>query len=275
MTERLLNRRRSVGGRALDGEVRFRAEQAVERIALLRAEISGVRFGGGLALIWQIAQVAEGLGDGVLAIERQGVELAHGAGDLLALSWGEPLHTFDAVEDAGALVGRHGVELLEAGADAGLLLRRQLLEAGLALEGLLLLLRGQVLVLLHPLAEVAGRAGVRALRIGRLAAGGLAVAIDGGAGAEGWLIGRGWRGVELLRRRFAADYGWMGGLRGLGCGLRIVVRGRGRRRGAAVSGSGCVLSERRGQAQEGTGCGGLENPAGCAVACHLAASWRI
>jgi len=147
-----------------------------------------------------------------LAVRRQGVELAHGAGDLLALRRGQALHALDAVEDALALIGRHGVELLEAGADTGLLLWRQLIEAGLAFQGLLLLLRREILVLLHPLAEVAGRAGIGALSVGGLATDGLAVAIDGWGGAEGWLlIGR---GVELLRLRSPADYGRVAGLRG-------------------------------------------------------------
>jgi hypothetical protein len=104
--------------------------------------------------------------------------------------------------------------LHEAGADAGLLLGRKLLEAGLALEGLLLLLRGEVLVLLHPLAEVAGGAGALAIR-------GLAVAIHRRAGAEG---GRVVAGVELLRVLRAADDWRVAGLRVLR--LRVVVRRR-------------------------------------------------
>jgi len=140
------------------------------------------------------------------------MQLSHGAGHLLALLGAEPLHAFHAIEHALALLRRHGVELLQSGADAGLLLWRQLIEAGLAFQGLLLLLWREILVLLHPLAEVAGRAGIGALSVGGLATDGLAVAIDGWGGAEGWLlIGR---GVELLRLRSPADYGRVAGLRG-------------------------------------------------------------
>jgi hypothetical protein len=89
------------------------------------------------------------------------MELAHGAGDLLALLGGELLHALDAVEGALALGGGHGVELREAVAEAILLAGGKLIEAGLMLEGALLFGGGEVLVILHPVAEVAGTDSAR------------------------------------------------------------------------------------------------------------------
>jgi hypothetical protein len=71
-----------------------------------------------------------------------------------------------------ALLGRHGVELCEMVKYAVLCVGGELPEAGLALHRLLLLLRIEIAVLIHPLSEVfaanAGRGHVAALNRSRL-----------------------------------------------------------------------------------------------------------
>lgn len=133
-----------------------------------------------------VAEGAEGARNEGAAVWREGAELGHGSAELLALGLGHTLDGFIALDDAVALFWRHLVETVEVLLNTLLLLRRELVEAGFLLELLLLLLWGEVVVVLDPLAEVliargdALNGGGRALRL--------------------CLLRRGLRGA-LLRRR--------------------------------------------------------------------------
>ena len=163
---RLLRRERLRGWRG-SGEEGLDGDEAGQGGALLVGEAfaeAGIVGEGGLALVGrEVADLAEGTGDEAAAIGRKAGELGHGSADLLAADRVEVLHGLGAGEDALALVGRHHVELGEAVAHALLDLRGELAEAGLALEGALLLRQGEVAVAAHPLGEVLVALGAEAL----------------------------------------------------------------------------------------------------------------
>ena len=110
---------------------------------------------GGLTLVRrEIAQIAEGVGNGAAAVRGEAGELAHGAAHLLTLLGGEMLHGFGAGNDALPFFWSHVVELGEAVVHALLHLRGQIAETGFTLQGPLLLRHGEVAVTVHPLGEM-------------------------------------------------------------------------------------------------------------------------
>lgn len=158
------------GGRRKKGLDR---DQVIEGGALLVGEAGSdaVRVERSLTLVGgKIADIAEGVGDGVATVGWKTGELRHRSAHLLALFRGEVLHDLGAGEDTLPLHGRHGVELGEAPAHALLHLRREIVEAGLTLEGTLLLGEGQMAVAVHPLRQM------------------FLVSL----GAEGGMLGRSW-----------------------------------------------------------------------------------
>jgi hypothetical protein len=83
------------------------------------------------------------------------MKLLHGVIPLLLLLRTEPLKTFDPVEHADALLGAHAVEVIQL-VELALLGRGvEFSEAGLILQGAVLLGGREILVVLDPLFEVA------------------------------------------------------------------------------------------------------------------------
>jgi hypothetical protein len=101
-----------------------------------------------------LAEVAEGTADEAAAILRKAAELLHCSAKLLALRDAHVGDGFVALEEAAALLGRHIVELGKAVAEPLLGLGGKIVEAGLALERLLLLSERHVAVTSHPLGQV-------------------------------------------------------------------------------------------------------------------------
>jgi hypothetical protein len=141
----------------LDGDIGLDGEEVVEGGALVVSElgVEAVGVEDGLALGFRhLAKVAEGAGDEAAAIDGQRVVLLRCGLNLLTLDGGEVLDGLVAGEEAAALLVRHVVELSEAIEEALLVLLGQLFEARLVLKGVLLLLRGEGAVTVHPLGEV-------------------------------------------------------------------------------------------------------------------------
>lgn len=104
--------------------------------------------GGHLAEVGDGANHEAAPGNGV------GVQLLDGAVPLLLLLRAETLETLNSIEHASPLGGVHAVEAVQLVELALLKLRRKLAEAGLLLQSAMLIGRGEILVVLHPLFEV-------------------------------------------------------------------------------------------------------------------------
>ncbi len=102
----------------------------------------------------QLPQRTEGLRDGMALFGRQRAELRHGTTNLGALRRVKPFDGLRTSQHLLALPGVHGVKLCQTVEHTLLRGSWQLLKAGFVLQGLLLLLRSELTVLIHPLSEV-------------------------------------------------------------------------------------------------------------------------
>ena len=100
------------------------------------------------------AQLTEGVGNCAAAVCGQGTELAHGVAYIAALIWREAFHLLATLNDTLALLRWHGVQPLQAVEHTLLRLLGQLVESRFMGEGALLILRVQLVVVLHPLLQM-------------------------------------------------------------------------------------------------------------------------
>ncbi len=101
----------------------------------------------------KIAQLPEGSRHAAPLLDRQRTKLLHGAAHLKTLVRRQVLHRLVPGEKLLPLCGRHAIQLIEPLPHAVLGGLRQIMEARLALQGMLLLWRRKLTVLIHPLRE--------------------------------------------------------------------------------------------------------------------------
>src|ERR1700723_1870325 len=125
----------------LDRKIRFDRKEPGEGVALLLRKLAAeaVLLEDGITLLWRhLAKVAEGTSDKTPTVLWEAAELSKGANNLLSLRRCQMLHSFSSFNHTAALFGSHIVQLSQAVAHALLCLRRKITEAGLVLQGTLL-----------------------------------------------------------------------------------------------------------------------------------------
>lgn len=140
-----------------DDVIGLNRDQAGDRIHFLGRELIPIAVGSEQVLLLigrKIAKLAEGLSDLALAIRRKIAKLLHGVADLLALLWRKLGDGLIAFQPATAAIRAHIVKLRESFAHTILRRRRKVVESGLVLERLLLLIRSEIAVTVHPLQQM-------------------------------------------------------------------------------------------------------------------------